>query len=87
MIDPPCLPTTRRHHPDKPLVKLSQNDFASALAGRDESTIERGIDWTDEATADTFATEGVTLFTTEIHPDENGYNFSELEKMLAWRDR
>jgi alkanesulfonate monooxygenase SsuD/methylene tetrahydromethanopterin reductase-like flavin-dependent oxidoreductase (luciferase family) len=30
---------------------------------------------------------GVTLFTTEIRPDHNGYDFSELQKMLAWRDR
>lgn len=67
-----------------------KNEILKGLAdqaGRDEATIERGIDWTDEATADTFAAEGVTLFTTEIRPDENGYNFSELEKMLAWRDR
>jgi probable F420-dependent oxidoreductase len=56
-------------------------------AGRDEATIERGIDWTDEVTADAFVAEGVTLFTTEIHPDQNGYDFSELEKILAWRDR
>jgi hypothetical protein len=27
------------------------------------------------------------LFTTEIHPDAGGYDFSELETMLAWRDQ
>ena len=43
--------------------------------------------WTDAKTADTFVDEGVTLFTTEIHPDSNGYDFSELKTMLAWRDR
>ena len=43
--------------------------------------------WTDAKTADVFADEGVSLFTTEIHPDSNGYDFSELETMLAWRDR
>jgi probable F420-dependent oxidoreductase len=56
-------------------------------AGRDEAGIERAMAWTDAKTADTFADEGVTLFTTEIHPDSNGYDFSELETMLAWRDR
>jgi len=28
----------------------------------------------------------VTLFTTEIHPTEAGYDFSTLEQMVAWRD-
>ncbi|GAB3566157.1 LLM class F420-dependent oxidoreductase [Amycolatopsis endophytica] len=67
-----------------------KNDLLKGLdeeAGRDEAAIERGIDWTDEVTADAFVAEGATLFTTEIHPDENGYDFSELEKMLAWRGR
>ena len=56
-------------------------------AGRDEAGIERAMAWTEASTADTFVDEGVTLFTTEIHPDSNGYDFSELETMLAWRDR
>jgi probable F420-dependent oxidoreductase len=56
-------------------------------AGRDEAGIERGIAWTDATTANAFVDEGVTLFTTEIRPDHNGYDFSELQKMLAWRDR
>jgi hypothetical protein len=34
-----------------------------------------------------FLTEGVTLFTTEIHPTDDGYDFGELKDMLAWRDR
>jgi probable F420-dependent oxidoreductase len=55
-------------------------------AGRDEADIERAMAWTDEKTADAFVDEGVTLFTTEIHPDSNGYDFSRLESMLSWRD-
>ncbi len=43
--------------------------------------------WTDTAAADVFLNEGVTLFTTEIHPTSDGYDFSELEAMLAWRDQ
>jgi hypothetical protein len=42
--------------------------------------------WTDAATADAFVNEGVTLFTTEIHPTNDGYDFSELKQMLAGRD-
>jgi probable F420-dependent oxidoreductase len=89
------LPLVARYadiwHSFEPIEEFRRkNELLKGLAGkagRDEASIERGIAWTDEATADMFAAEGVTLFTSEIHPDENGYNFSELEKMLAWRDR
>jgi probable F420-dependent oxidoreductase len=58
----------------------------AADAGRDEAGIERAMAWIDAKTADAFVGEGVTLFTTEIHPNRNGYDFSELEAMLTWRD-
>ena len=60
-------------------------DLVSA-AGRDEKGIERSVHWTGRDTADAFVGEGVTLFTTEIHPTDDGYNFGELKDMLAWRD-
>jgi probable F420-dependent oxidoreductase len=59
----------------------------AADAGRDETRIERAVHWTGRETAGEFAAEGVTLFTTEIHPTENGYDFTELKDMLAWRDQ
>lgn len=74
------LRTDRRIPPQNELLKQLATD-----AGRDEAGIERAMAWTDAKTADAFLGEGVTLFTTEIHPDERGYDFSELEKMLAWR--
>ena len=37
--------------------------------------------------ADALLDEDVTLFTTEIHPTVDGYDFGELKDMLAWRDR
>jgi hypothetical protein len=43
--------------------------------------------WTDAATSHAFVAEGVTLFTTEIHPTSDGYDFSELKAMIAWRDQ
>jgi probable F420-dependent oxidoreductase len=78
-------------HSFEPIEEFRRkNDLFRRLAadvGRDEAGIERGIAWSDAETADTFADEGVTLFTTEIRPDHNGYDFSEVEKMFAWRDR
>jgi hypothetical protein len=58
-----------------------------AEAGRDESGIERSVHWTGRENADAFLTEGVTLFTTEIHPTDDGYDFGELKDMLDWRDQ
>ncbi|MGF6885100.1 putative F420-dependent oxidoreductase [Nocardia sp. GAS34] len=89
------IPAAARHadiwHSFEPLDEFRRkNDLLKRLAteaGRDEAGIERAVAWTDPATADAFVEEGVTFFTTEIHPDSTGYNFSELEKILAWRER
>ena len=55
-------------------------------AGRDETLIERAITWPgDGTTADSYVSEGVTLFTTEIHPTDQGYDLSPLQELLAWR--
>jgi|SRR5690349_214439 len=89
------IPAVARHadiwHSFEPLAEFRRkNELLKRLAtkaGRDETTIERAIAWTDEASADTFIRAGVTLFTAEIHPNEQGYDFSELEAMLAWRGR
>ncbi|MFG1934515.1 LLM class F420-dependent oxidoreductase [Mycobacterium sp. NPDC048908] len=54
--------------------------------GRDHSVIQRSVQWTGSASAAEYADEGVTLFTTEIHPESGEYDFAELKDMLAWRD-
>ncbi len=59
----------------------------AAEAGRDDDAIERSVAWAGARSADAFLEAGATLFTTEIHPTENGYDFAELEQMLAWRNR
>ena len=58
----------------------------AAAASRDEALIERAIAWPgDGASADSYVTEGVTLFTTEVHPTDQGYDLSGLKELLAWR--
>jgi probable F420-dependent oxidoreductase len=54
-------------------------------AGRDPAAIERSLGWQPGMDADAFAAEGVHLFTTEIHPTDEGYDFTELKEILAWR--
>jgi probable F420-dependent oxidoreductase len=57
-----------------------------AEAGRDDTQIQRAVHWTGRDNADAFVDEGVRFFTTEIHPTEDGYDFSELKDLIAWRD-
>jgi len=67
-----------------------KNDLLKQLAseaGRDPSKIERSVQWPGSDNADAFVDEGVTLFTTEIHPTDEGYDFTEVNDMIAWRDR
>jgi probable F420-dependent oxidoreductase len=61
-------------------------DDLAAEAGRDGGDIERSVAWVDPRSADELAEIGVSLFTTEIHPTDDGYDFTELEQMIAWRD-
>lgn len=59
----------------------------AADAGREEGAIERAVKWPGSPrAADAFAEEGVTLFTTEIHPDDQGFDLSPLKELLGWRD-
>ena len=88
------LPAMARHadiwHTFLPIEKFKR---ASALVdelaesnGRNGSDIERSSLWETAGDADAYRAAGVTLFHTEIHPDESGYDFTTLEKMVAWRD-
>lgn len=87
------IPAAARHadiwHSFEPIDEFRRKDRLlkqlATQAGRDDSHIERAIGWTNDTDADAYVDAGVTLFTTEIHPDDTGYDFTELEKMLAWR--
>jgi alkanesulfonate monooxygenase SsuD/methylene tetrahydromethanopterin reductase-like flavin-dependent oxidoreductase (luciferase family) len=58
----------------------------AAAAGREDTAIERSVAWAGSRSADAFLDVGATLFTTEIHPTDDGYDFTELEQMISWRD-
>jgi probable F420-dependent oxidoreductase len=65
-----------------------KNDLVSQHAvdaGRDPAAIERAQGWLPGTDGDALVDEGVTLFTTEVHPTEDGYDFTELKRMLGWR--
>lgn len=58
----------------------------AAQAGRDGTVIERSLGWKGRKEADEYLAAGATLFSTEVHPGPDGYDFGELKDMIAWRD-
>jgi probable F420-dependent oxidoreductase len=88
------IPAVAKHadiwHAFLPVDKLIEaSRLVGELAeanGRKDSDIERSSVWENGGDADAYRDAGVTLFTTEIHPDANGYDFSTVEKMVRWRD-
>jgi probable F420-dependent oxidoreductase len=89
------LPAVARHadiwHAFLPLDQFARaSKIVGELAranGRNDSDIERSTLWEDPQSADAYRDAGVTLFTTDIAPTAEGYDFSTLEKMIAWRDK
>lgn len=61
-------------------------DEMAADFGRDGAQIERSTLFVDKASAEEYLEAGATMFTTEIHPTAEGYDFMFLDEMLAWRD-
>jgi hypothetical protein len=76
---------TKRITPFRPKNELLKGLVADA--GLKDTLIERATGWANHARADDFHGEGVTLFTTEVHPTSDGYDFAELKTMIAWRDQ
>jgi probable F420-dependent oxidoreductase len=58
----------------------------AAAVGRDDSAIERATNWTTAAQGDILLAEGITLHVTELKPTGEGYDFTALTELLAWRD-
>jgi len=91
----PAVPNVARHadiwHNFESLSEFRRkNELLKDLAAdaeRKETLIERATGWTNRTDADDFHAEGVTLFTTEIHPTSDGYDFAELKTMIAGRDQ
>ena len=88
------IPAVARHadiwHAFLPIDKFTEaSKLVGELAeanGRKDSDIERSSVWENGADADAYRDAGVTLFTTEIRPDADGYDFSTVEQMVKWRD-
>ena len=89
------LPAVARHadiwHTFLPLDEFNRaSKIVGELAtanGRNDADIERSSVWENAGDGDAYRDAGVTLFTTEIHPTAEGYDFGTLEKMIEWRDR
>jgi probable F420-dependent oxidoreductase len=58
----------------------------AAEAGRDGAAIERSVVWAGPQSAERYLAAGATIFTTEIQPTDEGYDFTKLTQMISWRD-
>ena len=67
-------------------AKSARLDRLAGDLDRDPADIERSVAWLGASDADGYVAAGATLFTTEIHPMESGYDLTVLEEMIAWRD-
>lgn len=89
------LPAVARHadvwHTYLPIKLFRESsatlDDLAVQAGRHGNDIERSVVWDGAATADEFLDAGATTFTTEIWPTDEGYDFTTLNEVLAWRDK
>ena len=88
------LPAVAKHadiwHAFLPIDKfIEASKLVGELAeanGRKDSDIERSSVWESPREADAYRDAGVSLFTTEIGPDADGYDFTVVEQMVKWRD-
>ena len=88
------LPAVAKHadiwHAFLPIDKfIEASKLVGELAeanGRKDSDIERSSVWESAREADAYRDAGVSLFTTEIGPDADGYDFTVVEQMVKWRD-
>ncbi len=87
------LPAVARHadiwHTFLPIELYRQANVRvgelAAEFGRSDSDIERSVVWEDERSADQYLDVGATLITTEIRPTAEGFDFTDLERLLKWR--
>lgn len=88
------LPTVARHadiwHTFLPIDSYCEasarvGELAAGF-GRPNSDIERSVLWTDRRSADAYLAAGATLFHTEVRASQGKYDFSTVEKLVAWRD-
>ncbi|MDT5288219.1 MAG: hypothetical protein QOF88_3108 [Mycobacterium sp.] len=48
--------------------------------------IERSVTWAGTESSEEYLAAGATIFITEIAPTDDGYDFTELTRMIGWRD-
>jgi probable F420-dependent oxidoreductase len=55
--------------------------------GRDGAAITRAVPWFGESSADHYVDAGARIVIVQMRPTEQGYDFTELSKLLTWRNK
>jgi probable F420-dependent oxidoreductase len=87
------LPRVARHadiwHTFLPIeqfrIKSQLVDHLAQEHGRDGAAITRAVPWIDENSADEYAAAGARIVIVQMRPTKQGYDFTQLSKLLRWR--
>ncbi|AZP83272.1 LLM class F420-dependent oxidoreductase [Mycobacterium avium] len=86
------LPRVARHadiwHTFLPIeqfrIKSQLLDDLAQHNGRDGTAITRAVPWFDDKSADEYVAAGARVLIVQMRPTEQGYDFSQLIKLLTW---
>jgi alkanesulfonate monooxygenase SsuD/methylene tetrahydromethanopterin reductase-like flavin-dependent oxidoreductase (luciferase family) len=67
-------------------VKSQLLDDLASEYGRNGAAITRAVPWFGETSADHYVDAGARIIIVQMRPTEQGYDFTELSKLLTWRD-
>ena len=54
---------------------------------RDGAAIQRAVPWFGETSADQYVAAGARIVIVQMQPTEQGYDFTQLSKLLTWRNK
>jgi probable F420-dependent oxidoreductase len=68
-------------------IKSQLLDDLARENGRDGAAITRAVPWLDETSADEYVDAGARIIIVQMQPTEQGYDFTELSRLLTWRNK
>jgi probable F420-dependent oxidoreductase len=68
-------------------IKSQLLDDLAQQNGRDGTAIARAVPWFDETSSDEYVAAGARIVIVQMRPTEHGYDFTQLSKLLNWRDK
>ena len=68
-------------------IKSQLLDDLARQNGRDCAAITRAVPWFVETSADDYVDAGARIFIVQMRPTEGRYDFTQLSRLLNWRNK